>query len=72
MSTRQEVFPLSHIPRLNMMKDMPEKHCVRAYRAHSEAVYLQIRMENRYVTAALTLQEAADIGRQLIDAAAQS
>jgi len=72
MSTRQEIFPLSHAPRLSVVRDMPEKHCVRAYRAHTEAVYLQIRMENRFVTAALTLQEAADIGRQLIDAATQS
>ena len=67
---RNEVFPLDHAPHLNVVKGMPEKHCVRAYRAHTEGIYLQIRMENRYVTAVLSLQQAKDIGLHLMEIAA--
>ena len=58
-------------PRLSIVeRGMTAPNCVRAFRQDPEGVCLQIRLQTRSVSAYLTLAQALDLAKGILDAAA--
>lgn len=65
ISDRDKVFTPQSKPRLHVVKDMNTKNCLRVFRSSPDGVYVQTRLDNRYVGITLTLADAVALAKHL-------
>ena len=59
ISDRDKVFTPQSKPRLHVVKGMNTKNCLRVFRSSPDGVYVQTRLDNRYVGITLTCRKKA-------------